>query len=295
VISGIGIEEARKYIMPLRNEEVIKDIVVYNLLSNKRFECSDDKKLEGKDSLDTKTCIMVGAGALGNFAGLDLVLNNIGKLIIADFDTVEPTNLNRQVWFYDSVGQIKSTALAKVLKRINPNSDLYYNRHKIIPGAEDFFEKNKPDLIIDTVDNNATRALLNYFAIKHRIPFISGGTRHNSGQVTVYKPEESACLNCQADIDKLALDGYRPASCIYAAEPSVITSNQIVGGMIGGESRTILDHEKYGSVIPNVLKYISNEQYRLGALPAAADKCSCHKDKQKIEQWLDKMEHLYGD
>ncbi|MBW2993651.1 ThiF family adenylyltransferase, partial [Candidatus Woesearchaeota archaeon] len=293
VIAGLGIEEARKYIMPLRNEKIIDDIVAYNLLSNKRFECTDDKELTALDNFSEKTCLMVGAGALGNFAGLDLVLNNIGTLMIADFDTVESTNLNRQIWFYDSVGRLKAEALVEKLKKVNPNVKFDYSRSKVTPESEFFFKENKIDLMIDTVDNNSTRALLNYFAVKYQIPFISGGTRYNSGQVTVYKPGESACLNCQADIDQLALASYHPASCIYAAEPSVITSNQIIGGIIGGESKVILNPEKYGRVIPFVLKYVSNEAFRLGALPSPAATCECHADKKKTKKWLKKMKHLY--
>jgi adenylyltransferase/sulfurtransferase len=294
-ISALGVDEARKYLMPISGEEAIKDIVVYNMRSGRRFDLSEDLALEGEDDFRGKTAVMVGAGALGNFAGLDFALNNVGHLYVVDFDTVESTNLNRQVWFYDAVGQFKAEALVDKLKRINPRVKYTYCKDKIVPEAEDFFAKTNIDLMVDTVDNNKARALINYFSLKHGIPFISGGTRHNSGQVVVSVPGETACLNCQADIDRLALEGYQPShSCIYAPQPSVITSNQIAAGLLGGEGRTVLQPSKYGGPIHFILKYVSGEQFRLATLPTQ-DKCTCYRSPKRLEQWMEKMAHIYQD
>jgi molybdopterin/thiamine biosynthesis adenylyltransferase len=293
-VSAIAADEARKYLMPIKNEKVIKDIVVYNLESDRRFDDTQSKKIEGEDNFKNKKAVMIGAGALGNFAGLDLVLNNVGNLLIIDFDRVEATNLNRQIWFYDAVGELKSKALADKLKRINPRVDINYSSQKLIPAAEDFIKNANIDLLIDTVDNNKARALINYFSLKFKIPFISGGTRYDSGQVTVSIPGETACLNCQADIDRLALQGHTPhQSCIYAPQPSVITSNQVIASLIGGEARAIFQREKYGDPVRFVLKYISGEQYRVASLPSQ-DVCECHKDKKMLSEWKTKMAQLYN-
>jgi molybdopterin/thiamine biosynthesis adenylyltransferase len=136
--------------------------------------------------------------------------------------------------------------------------------------------------------------LINYFSLKFKIPFISGGTRYDSGQVTVSIPGETACLNCQADIDRLALQGHTPhQSCIYAPQPSVITSNQVIASLIGGEARAIFQREKYGDPVRFVLKYISGEQYRVASLPSQ-DVCECHKDKKMLSEWKTKMAQLYN-
>ena len=128
--------------------------------------------------------------------------------------------------------------------------------------------------------------------IKYKIPLISGGTRYNSGQVVVSVPGETACLNCKVDIDKLAVDGHQPQSCIHAAQPSVITSNQIIGGMIVGEVRSVLRPDKYGICSNKISKYISEDEFRIGDLPALQT-CECSKNKRKLRSWMKKMKYLY--
>lgn len=293
LISSIGVDEGRKYIMPLKNEKVISDLVVYNLCSDKRFDQNIDRAVNGDNDLSDKSIIMVGAGALGNFTALDFALNNAGRLYVVDFDKIEPTNLNRQIWFYDAVGEHKAKALAEKLKKINPRVKFTAHAEKITPESEAFFKDAKADLIVDTVDNNKTRALVNYFSLLYKTPFISGGTRHDSGQVVVSIPGITACLNCQAGIDKSALNAYQPhQSCIYAPQPSVITSNQIVAALIGGEAKTVLQPDKYGDPIHSVLKYVSGEQYRLASLPTQ-NSCNCHENKKMLNAWKGKMAHLY--
>jgi len=306
VISAIGVDEARKYLMPIKNqraqEKIIEDIVVYNLDSDKRFDWEADRSVKGylnnanetsAADLSEKTVIMIGAGALGNFAGLDMVLNNIGTLYVVDFDEVESTNLNRQVFFYDSVGKKKAAALTEVLSKINPRCHLIDLPIKITPKEEGLFSSISPDLIVDGVDNNKARALLNYFATKHQIPFVSSGTKYDSGQTTVYYPGKTACLNCQAEIDDHALSAHQPnQSCIFAAQPSVITSNQIQSGIGGGETKTILLPQQYGEPTNYMLKYVSGEQFRVAALPTR-QKCECHNNKERIDGWMEKMKHIY--
>jgi molybdopterin/thiamine biosynthesis adenylyltransferase len=292
VISGIGIEETRKIINPMKNEQVLEDIIIYNLLSNRRFDHSLDREIGNFTDLRKYSICLVGAGALGNFVGLGLALRNIGNLTIVDYDVTELTNLNRQILLYDAVDVEKSIGLVKNLKKINPRVNYNAKVEKILPSSEKLFSKGNFDLIIDTVDNNKTRALLNYFSTKYHIPFISGGTRYNSGQVNICVPEKSGCLNCQANIDELAMQASRRQSCIYTAQPSVITSNQITAGLIVGEVPFVLD-ETMGSFARGELKFVSNEEYRLSLLPSAAEECSCHENKNLIDTWYTKMTGVY--
>ena len=147
--------------------------------------------------------------------------------------------------------------------------------------------------MIDSVDNFKTRALLNYFARATGIPLISGGTDFKSGQTTVYVPGKTSCLQCQLTIDDLALQSLRPQSCIYAAEPSVIISNQVVGGMITGEAYTVLAPQDNGEPIRGVLKYSSTEPERIGML-GSRDACKCHEQKkEEHKEWWNKMGKLY--
>jgi len=297
VIAGVGVEEARKIINPLRGEQVLEDLVLYNQHSSTRFSHSQDHPQEYEINLKDYSILLVGAGALGNFIGLGLSQLNIGSLTVVDFDDVEMTNLNRQILFYDSVGQDKARALVAKLRQINPNGTYRAKIEKITPESGPLIARGDYDLIIDGVDNFKARALLNYFSLKYDIPFISGGTTYQSGQARIMIPGETPCLDCQADIDALALgkqdaSAQQGTSCIYAAQPSVITSNQIIGGLIVGEVAPVLDHKHFGMPPSGQLMYASNGEYRLSLGPLPASQCTCNEPEQ-LNAWPEKMKKVY--
>lgn len=78
-----------------------------------------------KEVLKTKTVGIAGCGGLGSNCAVALARVGIGKLIIADFDLVEPRNLNRQFYFYDQIGMLKVAALKQNLFRVNPDVKVY--------------------------------------------------------------------------------------------------------------------------------------------------------------------------
>lgn len=99
-----------------------------------------------------------GAGGLGSNAAMHLVRAGIGHLVIADFDTVNESNLNRQFFFCDQVGRLKTEALAENLWRINP--DLRLELHSVRVTAENIlpiFESC--DLFIEAFDGVESKAL----------------------------------------------------------------------------------------------------------------------------------------
>lgn len=86
---------------------------------------------EIKDKLKYYTAGIAGAGGLGSNCAVALARSGIGKLIIADFDTVIESNLNRQYYFYNQIGQIKVFALKNNLEHINPNVKIEIHNVKI--------------------------------------------------------------------------------------------------------------------------------------------------------------------
>jgi len=297
-VSALAVDEARKYVMPLKNEKMLDDVIVHSLYSTKRFDNSKDMKLLAPDELEGKKILMIGAGALGNFVGLGLAMTRVSDITIMDKDVVESTNLNRQPFFYNSVGQAKVPALINELKRINPSINYKGIVDFIVPGFDELFIRDKPDIIIDCVDNDRTRALLNYYSIKYSVPLVSSATSHNSGHVNVSVPGKTACLDCQREIDKYALakhnqQSQQSQSCIHAPQASVVTSNMAVAGLVIGEVKAVLSPSVYGEPIKRELKYISEDDYRVGSLPINKDYCECHKDKEKIRDWPEKMKALY--
>ncbi len=292
IISALAVDEARKSLMLLPGEQKLEDLIVYNKESYNRFDLSHDLDIGNKKVLTDKHILQIGAGSEGNFTALGFVLRDVGKLTLIDDDVAELVNLNRQPFLYGGVGSPKVDVAIDKFRRINPRVDYEGIQKRVGLDFEDYFRNNKPDLMVDTVDNNKTRALLNYFSLKYDIPFISGGTRYNSGQAIVSVPGKTACLNCKAHIDQLALAAYRPQSCIMAAQPSVITSNQIIAGLMVEEAERIIAPEIYGEPTNKTLKYVSAETLRLGLLPTA-QRCNC-RENGYVEQWENKMGHIYG-
>ncbi len=76
---------------------------------------------------------IAGAGGLGSNVAVALARIGIGALVIADFDVVEPANLNRQHYFIEQIGMPKVTALKETIRRINPGVEIRAIRAKITP------------------------------------------------------------------------------------------------------------------------------------------------------------------
>ncbi|MEK6974613.1 MAG: ThiF family adenylyltransferase [Nanoarchaeota archaeon] len=283
IMGGIITEELRKAIMPFSTSEQPVKKIAYSLISPRRFS-SEDGKLE-RIGLRDKKVLVVGAGALGNFAVLAAALEGIGNIDVLDFDDVESTNLNRQILFYDAVGKMKATALAERVKEIVPRVSIRGLVEKLDENTR-YFQENHPDAILDCVDSFAVRAIINYFAVRNGIPLISGGTDPRSGQVVVYQPGQSACLDCRLGVETALAEQRKASSCRYAPDPSVVMTNQIVGNMMIGEAIKVLD-EGYGEPVRKILKYDSTVPVR-GGLVGSDESCKC--SKPDVKEWLSQVD-----
>lgn len=224
---------------------------------------------------------IVGAGALANFVAISLSSLRLGKITIFDQDKIEETNLNRQVLYFDAVGDYKSMTLKKRLKELSKYNIYDYKIKLFDSSAKSYFGwfSNKPDIILDCVDNFETRSLLNKFAIKYQIPLISGGTSPLAGQVVVYFPGMTSCLNCELDIDRLAEERERQRQgCTAVPEGSVVTTNQIIGGIMVGEIYRLLNGVK---PVSGTIKYLSSDDERIGFV-ADNKICKCNQNKMEL-------------
>ncbi|MGB8951404.1 MAG: sulfur carrier protein ThiS adenylyltransferase ThiF [Candidatus Aminicenantales bacterium] len=102
---------------------------------------------------------IVGAGGLGSNIAVTLARAGVGKLVIADFDRVEPPDLNRQYYFIDQIGKPKVDALLENLKRINPFSD--YEMHNLKVTRENIREiYASVDLLIEALDQAEQKQMI---------------------------------------------------------------------------------------------------------------------------------------
>jgi len=145
--------------------------------------------------LDSKV-LFIGAGGLGSPGLLYLAAAGVGTLGIVDFDTVDLSNLQRQiVHTNDRVGRKKTESAAEAIRALNPDIT-------VAPHEEMLTEENVErlidgyDAIIDGTDTFETRYTLNDAAVRARIPVIHASVFRFEGQLTVFKPFEGPCYRC---------------------------------------------------------------------------------------------------
>jgi len=179
----------------------------------------------GQEKLKKARVFIAGTGGLGSPVAIYLAAAGVGTIRIADHDTVELSNLNRQVLHWDEdTGNKKVDSAAAKLRKLN-------HAIKIEAIAETITEANvsqlvaDSDLIVDAMDNLPTRYLLNRTAIKKDIPFFHGAVYGFEGRAMTIIPGKSACLNClyhgaTVPEEKFPVIGVTPAviGCIQAAE-----------------------------------------------------------------------------
>ena len=128
---------------------------------------------------------IAGLGGLGSSIAVALARVGVGTLVVADFDVVEPSNLNRQQYFIDQIGQSKTEALVSNLKRINPYVEVEAHILKLTP--ETIFPLfGKVDVMIEAFDRADQKAMLlqAFTAGRPDVPFIgaSGMAGYASGE-----------------------------------------------------------------------------------------------------------------
>ncbi|MDX9694635.1 MAG: sulfur carrier protein ThiS adenylyltransferase ThiF [Bacteroidales bacterium] len=114
---------------------------------------------EIKRKLKTKTVGIVGCGGLGSNCAVALARVGVGRLIIADFDKIEESNLNRQYFFWDQIGKIKSDTLKENIERINPELEVI-SHHVFIDESNFKNLFNECDLIIEAFDSPESKEMI---------------------------------------------------------------------------------------------------------------------------------------
>ncbi|MFO8133164.1 MAG: HesA/MoeB/ThiF family protein [Thermoplasmatota archaeon] len=151
---------------------------------------------EGQEKLLEGTVAVVGLGGLGTAASLYLAAAGVGRLVLVDDDTVELSNLNRQVLYGDAdIGHPKVERAAEALGRLNPDVEVTLRRERL---GEDNAGELLPDadVALDCLDGFAARYILNDAAIRLRLPLVHGAVGELHGQVLTIMPGSSACLRC---------------------------------------------------------------------------------------------------
>ena len=154
--------------------------------------------IEGQQKLVAAHALVVGAGGLGSPAALYLAAAGIGHITLADADSVDLTNLQRQILHTTpSVGRPKVESGRDTLSRINPEVKVTALQSRLA-GAELDALVASCDVVLDCCDNFATRHAVNRACVKHRKPLVSGAGMRFDGQIAVFdlRHADSPCYHC---------------------------------------------------------------------------------------------------
>ena len=151
---------------------------------------------EGQQRLGKASVLVVGAGGLGSTLLFCLAGAGVGRIGIADFDTVSESNLNRQfLHTTEGIGTDKPDSAVARLKAFNP--DITYETHYASVNEENVEGLvAEYDLIIAAVDNMPARVALNRACVKCGKPLINGGVNGMYGSLQIIEPGKTACLSC---------------------------------------------------------------------------------------------------
>jgi len=168
------------------------------LLRYSRHILLDEIGIEGQTKIIKAHALLVGAGGLGSPAALYLASAGVGRITLADGDTVDLTNLQRQILHtQERVGQSKALSGQSALAQINPEV-------QVVPISERLAGERlerliaSADVVLDCCDNFATRYAVNRACVKTRTPLVSGAAIRFSGQLSVFdsRQEDSPCYHC---------------------------------------------------------------------------------------------------
>jgi molybdopterin/thiamine biosynthesis adenylyltransferase len=175
------------------------------LLRYSRHILLDDLGVEGQQRLLDSHALIVGAGGLGSPVAMYLAASGVGRITIADHDSVDLTNLQRQIAHTtDRVGQPKVQSAQTAMHALNPEVQVQAIAKKLDAKALDALLPTV-QVVVDCCDNFATRQAVNAACVKHRVPLVSGAAIRMDGQLSVYDARQSdaPCYACVFPPDQM--------------------------------------------------------------------------------------------
>jgi sulfur-carrier protein adenylyltransferase/sulfurtransferase len=179
--------------------EPVPELTTDEIRRYSRHMIIPDVGVVGQKRLRNAKVLCVGAGGLGSPALMYLAAAGVGTLGVVDFDTVDESNLQRQIIHGQSdIGHPKARSAAASIAEINPHVEVVV--HETALDRENIFDIFRPyDLIVDGTDNFATRYLVNDAAVLLGKPYVWGSIYRFDGQASVFwagEPANGPCYRC---------------------------------------------------------------------------------------------------
>ncbi|MEY2467266.1 MAG: sulfur-carrier protein adenylyltransferase/sulfurtransferase [Verrucomicrobiota bacterium] len=153
--------------------------------------------LAGQKKIRATSVLCIGAGGLGSPIAMYLAAAGVGKIAIVDFDTVDYSNLQRQILHTDAdVGRSKAESAKETINALNPNCEVVIHNTRI--SSENALDLIRPyDIVVDGTDNFPTRYLTNDACVLLKKPNVYGSIFRFEGQASVFAPHLGGpCYRC---------------------------------------------------------------------------------------------------
>ncbi|MGH7486875.1 MAG: HesA/MoeB/ThiF family protein, partial [bacterium] len=176
--------------------DIAADVVVVPDVDNDRYASFGFLGWWEQRRLAEATVLVAGAGALGNEVLKNLALAGVGHLLIADFDTIESSNLTRSVLFRDEDrGANKADVAAEAVRRINPDVAAHAIVGDItrVLGGGVF---RHADAVVGCLDNREARLFLNRSCFRAGKPWVDGAIHEMLGEARLFWPGRGGCYEC---------------------------------------------------------------------------------------------------
>jgi molybdopterin-synthase adenylyltransferase len=201
------------------------------LLRYSRHILLDEIGIEGQQRLRDAHALVIGAGGLGSPVALYLGTAGLGRITVIDHDTVDLTNLQRQIAHrFDRIGQPKAESARRTLLDIDPGLRVEAIQQRADAALLDEWVP-QADVVLDCTDNFRTRHAVNAACVRHGKPLVSGAAIGFDGQVSVYDSRggTNPCYAClfppEAEYEDVAcstMGVFAPlvgiVGCVQAAE-----------------------------------------------------------------------------
>ncbi|MEM2021469.1 MAG: HesA/MoeB/ThiF family protein [Zestosphaera sp.] len=187
---------------------------------------------EGQEKLRGASVVIAGVGGLGSVVSMYLVAAGVSRVVLFDNSTLEIHNLNRQIIYNEEdLGMYKAVAAVKRLRRLNSEVEVVGYTEDV--RSEKFREEaGRANLIIDCLDNWASRIVIDKVSWALRKPLVHGGVSEFYGQVTTIVPGVTMCLRCVLNLseERTSVTAKRPLQVIGPA-PGVVGAIEAVEAM----------------------------------------------------------------
>ena len=212
--------------------------------------------VEGQERIMGARALVIGVGGLGSPVALYLATAGIGHLTLVDHDTVDLTNLQRQIAHTEArVGHTKVASASQALLAINPQIRITALAERAHGERLDALVADT-DVVLDCSDNFSTRHAINAAAVRHRVPLVSGAAIRFDGQLAVYdsRDDQSPCYACVFPPDA----GFEETRCATMGVFAPLVG--IIGSMQAAEALKLLS----GAGAPSVGRLLMLDGRNMG-------------------------------